>query len=221
MLTLAFAQLAYYLAYRGNKVTGGENGLLDVHRPPLGAAGVELASLSSSGAYYAFVAAVFVAIFLGLQRVTRSPFGSTLVAIRDNEERAIAVGYDTRSYKILAFVLSGAVTAVAGALYAMSLQFCPLSNIDPVMSEQILITTIIGGTGSLLGSVLGATFLVVVGEALAAIWPRWLLLLGLLLIAIVLFMRGGLWGGLEALAGHVRGLRPRRVGRVAGEVPHE
>jgi branched-chain amino acid transport system permease protein len=207
MLTLAFAQLAYFVAYTGSSVTGGENGLLDVHRPALGAFGVAL-SLRSTRAYYVAVALVFLAVFFGLQRVTRSPFGSTLVAIRDNEERAIAVGYHTRLYKIVAFAISGAVTAVAGALYAMSLQFAPLSNIDVAMSEQILITTIIGGTGSLLGSVLGAVFYVVVGDALASIWPRWMLLLGLLLIAIVMFMRRGLWGALESLVGLVRARRP-------------
>lgn len=204
MLTLAFSQLAYFIAYTANGITGGENGLLDVPRPPLSVLGIRLAALSTSASYYALVAAVFLAIFFGLQRVIRSPFGSTLVGIRDNEERAIAVGYDTRAFKILAFVISGAITAVAGALYAISLQFCPISNIEFAMSEQILIMTIIGGTGSLFGSVLGASFLVVVGEMLAAIWPRWMLLLGLLLVGIVIFMRGGLWGGVEAIVRRAR-----------------
>jgi branched-chain amino acid transport system permease protein len=221
MLTLAFAQFAYFLAYTNSKVTGGENGLLDVTRPPLVAFGLQLSPLDSSGAYYAVVAAAFLVVLFGLQRVTRSPFGSTLVAIRDNEERASAVGYDTRHYKILAFVISGAVTALAGGLYALSLQFCPLSNIDASMSEQILIITIMGGTGSLLGSVLGSAFLVTFGELLAAIWPRWMLLLGLLLVAVVIFMRGGLWGGLVSLTAQVRALRPRRVQDMVKEMPHE
>jgi branched-chain amino acid transport system permease protein len=220
MLTLAFSQLAYFIAYTAKGITGGENGLLDIPRPPLAIAGMTLASLASSRAYYAFVAVAFLAVFLGLRRVIRSPFGSTLVGIRDNEERAIAVGYDTRSFKILAFVLSGAITALAGALYALQLQFSPLSNIEFTMSEHIVITTIIGGTGSFLGSVLGSIFMVVVGESLSAIWPRWMLLLGLLLIGAVIFMRGGLWGGLEAAVRRFSG----RVGDpepVSEEAAHE
>jgi branched-chain amino acid transport system permease protein len=221
MLTLAFAQVAYFIAYTAKRITGGENGLLDVPRPPLAFFGVQLSSLGSSLSYYAFVAAIFLAVLFGLQRVIRSPFGATLVGIRDNEERAIAIGYDTRGLKILAFVISGAITAVAGALYAVSLQFSPISNIEFAMSEQILIMTIIGGTGSFFGSVLGAAFLVVVGELLSAVWPRWMLLLGMLLIGIVIFMRGGLWGGIEAIVQHLRGRRAVRLSPLAEEVADE
>ncbi len=205
MLTLAFAQMFYFMAYTASGLTGGDNGLLDVPRPPLRVFGFEISTLGASLSYYVFVAVLFLAIFVALRRIIHSPFGSTLLAIRDNEERATAIGYNTRYFKIVAFMISGSITAVAGGLYAMFLNFAPLSNIEHLMGEQILFMTIIGGTGSLFGSFLGAGFLIVVGDVLSAIWPRWLMLLGFLLIAIVLFMRGGLWGCIESLMGRFRG----------------
>ncbi len=204
MLTLALAQMGYFLAYTLSKWTGGDNGLLDVPRPPLALFGVELASLDGAYAYYAFVAVLFLAVYVGARRVIDSPFGSTLVAIRENEARAAAVGFDTRHFKMLAFTLSGAVTALAGALYAMLINYVPLDNVAIAMSEHIVIMTIIGGTGSLLGSLLGAGTLVLVGEVLSAIWPRWPLLLGVGLILLVMFLRRGLWGGVESLIARYR-----------------
>ncbi|MBM3107946.1 branched-chain amino acid ABC transporter permease [Pseudomonas sp. P66] len=207
MLTLAFSQMAYFLAYTLSDWTGGDNGLLDVPRPDLSIAGHVLVDLSDPRHFYAFVAVLFLLIFVGAQRVIRSPFGSTLLAIRENETRAAAIGYDTRHFKILVFMLSGAVTGIAGALYAMLLHFAPLSNIDLVMSENILIMTIVGGTGSLFGSLLGAGSIVLLGDVLSDLWPRWLMLLGVILILVVVFMRGGLWGGLADLGKRLCSLR--------------
>jgi ABC-type branched-subunit amino acid transport system ATPase component/ABC-type branched-subunit amino acid transport system permease subunit len=155
MLTLAFSQMAYFLAYTLSDWTGGDNGLLSVPRPEIRIGDTVLLSLADARVFYGFVAVLFLLIFIGARRVIASPFGSTLMAIRENETRASAIGYDTRHFKILVFVLSGAVTGIAGALYAMLLHFVPLSNIDLVMSENILIMTIVGGTGSLFGSLLG------------------------------------------------------------------
>jgi len=219
MLTLAFAQMAYFIAYSANGITGGDNGLFDIHRPPLRLFGLQLASLDSSYAYYIFVAVLFMIIFVALRRVIHSPFGSTLLAIRDNEERAIAIGYNVRYFKIMAFIISGCVTALAGGLYAMFLNFAPLSNIENVMGEQILFMTIIGGTGSLFGSFLGAGFLIVMGDVLSTFWPRWLLLLGVLLIAIVMFMRGGLWGCIESLRNFIASHRQNKADEITPDPP--
>ena len=197
MMTLAFNQTAYFIAYTLDKWTGGENGLLDIPRPPLTIFGAILADLSSPAAYYVFVAVLFLLVFIAAKRVITSPFGSTLIAIRDNESRADAVGYNTKHFKIVAFAISGAIPALAGALYAMLLNFAPLENIQ--MSENILILTVIGGTGSLLGSLLGAGSWVVISDILADVWPRWLILMGGALILVVLFLRGGIWGGIEPL----------------------
>jgi branched-chain amino acid transport system permease protein len=199
MMTLAFNQTAYFVACTLSDWTGGENGLLDVPRPPLTLFGATLADLSDATAYYVFVAVLFLLVFIAARRVIASPFGSTLIAVRENEARARASGYDTRNFKITAFALSGAVTALAGALYAMLLHFAPLENIQLSMSEHIVIMTVIGGTGSLLGSLLGAGSWVIIADMLAEIWPRWLILMGGALIFTVLFLRGGLWGGVESL----------------------
>ena len=109
------------------------------------------------------------------------------------------MGYDARRFKMLAFALSGAITALAGGLYAMQLHFVPLENIQMSMSEHIVIMTVIGGTGSLFGSLLGAGSWVILADLLSSVWPRWMILMGGGLIAVVLFLRGGLWSGIEAI----------------------
>jgi branched-chain amino acid transport system permease protein len=194
MLTLAFGQMFYFLAYTTPDLTGGDNGLLDIPRPALSAFGHPLVSLASPWQYYAFVAVLFLIAFWLMLRVSHSIFGRTLLAIRDNEARAAAVGYDVRRFKLAAFVVSGAVTGLAGALHAMMTGIAPLSNIDYHTSEMILVMTVIGGTGNLFSSVLGAAFYVLFADWLSTLWPRWLLLLGLVLIAVSLFMQRGLWG---------------------------
>jgi branched-chain amino acid transport system permease protein len=140
------------------------------------------------------VAVCFLAIFWLLLRVTNSVFGRTLLAIRDNEARAMAVGYNVRLFKLAAFAISGAVTALAGAFLAMMTGIAPLSSIEYHSSEMILVMTVIGGTGNLFASVLGAAFYVLFADWLSTLWPRWLMLLGFLLIAVSLFMQKGLWG---------------------------
>ncbi|AXE95558.1 branched-chain amino acid ABC transporter permease [Paraburkholderia terricola] len=194
MLTLAFGQLFYFLAYTTPDLTGGDNGLLDIPRPALGLFGKALLPLTSPWQYYGFVAVLFLAVFWLLMRVSHSVFGRTLLAIRDNEVRAAAVGYDVKRFKLMAFVISGAVTGLAGALHALMTGIAPLSNIDYHTSEMILVMTVIGGTGNLFASVLGAAFYVLFADWLSTLWPRWLLLLGIVLIAVSLFMQRGLWG---------------------------
>ncbi len=202
MLTLAFAQLFYFLAYTFAGVTGGDNGLLNIPRAALGPL-----VLTEPWTFYGFVAALFLLAFAGLQRVASSTFGRTLLAIRDNEERARAIGFPVRIFKIAAFTISGGVTGLAGALHALLIGVAPLSNIEYHTSENLLIMTIIGGTGNLFASVLGAGFFVLVSDALSAIWPRWLLLLGALLITLALFMQQGLWGLIERAVATARGRR--------------
>ncbi len=197
LLTLAFAQMFYFLAYTLTDLTGGDNGLLDVPRPALSVLGVELMSLKTPWQFYGFVAVCFLLVFWLLQRITTSVFGRTLLAIRDNEIRAAAVGYNVRGFKLAVFAISGGITALAGGLLAMMAGIAPLSSIEYHTSEMILVMTIIGGTSNLFASVLGAGFYVLSADWLSSIWPRWLLLLGVLLMLISLYMQQGLWGVLE------------------------
>ncbi|MDO6564611.1 branched-chain amino acid ABC transporter permease [Amphritea sp. 1_MG-2023] len=217
MLTLSFSQMAYFIAYSLSDWTGGDNGLLDIPRPALTLLGFEISDLVSSQAFYAFVGTLFMVIFVFARRVIHSPFGTTLVAIRENENRASAVGFSTNHFKLLAFVISGGITGIAGALYAMLLNFAPLSNIELQMSESILIMTIIGGTGSLFGSILGAGSIVLLGDVLSAVWPRWMILLGVALIAVVLFMPSGLWGGVGSVADRWREYRRRKASAIKSQ----
>lgn len=207
MLTLAFSQMFYFLAYSVPSLTGGDNGLLDIPRPALTIAGRELVELASPWQFYGFVAVLFLVVFFLVLRVTESVFGRTLLAIRDNEERALAVGYKVKAFKLLAFVISGAVTGLAGGLHAMLTGIAPLANIDYHVSEMILIMTVIGGTANVFASVLGAAFYVLLSDWLSTLWPRWLMLLGFLLIAVSLFMQRGLWGLGSTLWARVRGMR--------------
>lgn len=205
MLTLAFAQMFYFLAYSMPSITGGDNGLMDIPRPSLAMGGLTLWPLTSPWQYYGFVAAVFLVAFWLLQKVSASMFGRTLLAVRDNEERAGAIGYNLRLLKLQAFVISGAVTGLAGALHAMMTGIAPLANAEYHTSEMILVMTVIGGTGNLLASLLGSAFYLLLGDWLSTLWPRWLLILGVVLIVVSLGMQRGLWGLGESTWNLLRG----------------
>jgi branched-chain amino acid transport system permease protein len=194
MLTLALAQMFYFLAYSLPDWTGGDNGLLNIPTPPLTLFGLTLLPNKTGWQYYTFVAIVFLIVFYLLQWVVESIFGRTLLAIRDNPARASAIGYDITLFKLVAFMVSGAATALAGALYAMMTGIAPLTSINYHMSETILIMTVIGGTGSLFASVLGAALYVIASDWLSNLWPRWLLVFGVLMMVVSLYLQGGLWG---------------------------
>lgn len=208
MLTLAFAQMFYFLAYSFPGLTGGDNGLLDIPRPSIAVAGLTLWPLASPWQYYGFVAVVFLMAFWLLQKASTSIFGRTLLAVRDNEERAGAIGYNLRLLKLQAFVISGAVTGLAGALHAMMTGIAPLANAEYHTSEMILVMAVIGGTANLLASLLGSAFYLLMGDWLSTLWPRWLLLLGVVLMVVSLGMQRGLWGLGETLWALVRRKNP-------------
>lgn len=190
MITLAMAQLAFFTALSFPQLTGGENGLLDIPRPSLG-----LERWVTEGqSQYVLVAVLFAASLALLRRVIRSPFGRVLDAVRENETRAQTVGYHVQGLKLQAFCLSGGLTALAGGLYALQLRSAPLSNIDLVMSESILIMAILGGRRSLIGAAFGALAMTLMAEHLSPIWPRWQMIVGFVLIAVVLFAPEGLSG---------------------------
>ena len=214
MLTLALTQMFYFIAYSTPEWTGGDNGLLDIPTLPLTVFGHTLLPNKTAWDYYVFVAILFLLVFWALQRVVDSIFGRTLLAIRDNPARCTALGYDIVQFKLLAFMVSGAVTALAGALYAMMTGIAPLTSINYHMSEVILLITVLGGTGNLVASVLGAAFYVIVSDWLSYMWPRWLLVFGFLLMAVSLYLQGGLWGACKLLFAR---LRPTAAAAQRGE----
>jgi len=186
MLTFALNQMFYFTAYQWTSVTGGEDGMPGVPRPAV--LGIDV---RSPLAYYVFVAAIFLVALYAMQRLVRAPLGTILVAIRENEVRAEAVGYDVPRFKLLAFVIGGAFSGLAGVLYAMLFGIVPLEAIGFVFSGNVVFGTLIGGTGSLYGPIIGAFVFIWLSESVSVMWQRWPLLLGLAFVIVVLFFRGG------------------------------
>lgn len=221
MLTFAFAALFGYLVYLFSDITGGENGLRGIPAMTLGVFGVGT-PLNTSLEMFLLIAVSFVAAYLFLTKVIGSRFGATLMAIRENEDRAAAIGYNTTRFKLLAFSLSGVVTGLAGGLYATYLGAVPDTALQIQISTTILVMTILGGTGSLYGSFLGATIYLLLADYLSQVWDRWQILLAAALIAIVLYLRGGVWGALELIGREVRDrTQHQRRGKPATSRPSE
>lgn len=186
MLTFALNQMFYFIAYQWTSVTGGEDGMPGVPRPHL--FGVDF---RDPLAYYAFVAVLFLLALWVMKRVVESPLGKILQSIRENELRAEAVGYDVRRMKLLAFVIGGGFAGLAGVLYAMLFGIVPLEAIGFVFSGNVVFATLIGGSGSLYGPIIGAFVFIWLSESVSVMWQRWPLLLGVAFVIVVLFFRGG------------------------------
>ncbi len=189
LLTLAFTALGFYIAYRWTDLTGGESGLRGVRRTLL--FGFDL---DNQLVFYYFCAAIVLAVAWIMLRVARSPFGSVLVAIRENEQRADFAGYPVRRYKLAAFTLSAAVTALGGALFSFLMLFASADPLHPNFSGEILAMTIIGGSRSFMGPPLGAAFYILFREILSGYTASWMFWFGLLFMAFILFSPSGLIG---------------------------
>lgn len=210
MITFAFAETASFLAYAFSDYTGGENGVRGVPAASFGGFGQSFFIADSGASFYAMTAVLFVLLFVALQRFVDSPAGAVLVAIRENEQRAEAIGYSVKAYKLMVFMVSGAVTAVAGCLYVFFVGSASISSISSDFAFTIVIITVLGGIRSLYGSFLGALVYVLLSTYLSTLWPYWELLLGVALIIIVLGFKGGLYGGIMALLDLARGRRRKR-----------
>ena len=196
MLTLAFAQLLYAVAYKWTSVTGGSDGLAGIPRRP-GPFALHL-FVSRDGFYY-LTLLVLLAAFLFCCALVRSPFGAVLRGIRENEAKTLALGYNTRGYKIAIVALSYALGGVAGALYAPFAGFANTELLFWLLSGQVLIMVIIGGAGTLIGPILGAAFFLTIEHQLSNYTEAWALFFGLIFIGFVIFAPEGLWGLMRAL----------------------
>ena len=189
LLTLALSAMLYSVAFRWTDFTGGENGLGGIARPTLGGL-----SFDSAAAYYTMVAAISFAALLALWRFHRSPLGTVLVAIRENEQRARFVGYPTNRVKLTAFVASASLTGLAGMLLAFNNRMTSAEPISVAFSGELLAMVIIGGMRSFLGPALGALFFVIFRDSLSRVTENWLLFFGLLFVAFIVFSPTGLVG---------------------------
>jgi branched-chain amino acid transport system permease protein len=186
MLTFALNQLFFFIAYQWTSVTGGEDGMPGVPRPEL--LGLDFKNPMT---YYVFVSILFLLSLWVMKRIVESPLGRILQAIRENEVRAEAVGYNVPRFKLLAFVIGGAFSGLAGVLYAMLFGIVPLEAIGFVFSGNVVFATLIGGSGSLYGPIIGSFVFIWLSESMSVVWTRWPLLLGVAFVIVVLFFRGG------------------------------
>jgi ABC-type branched-subunit amino acid transport system ATPase component/ABC-type branched-subunit amino acid transport system permease subunit len=189
LLTLAFVALTYAIAFRWTALTGGEDGLGGLQR-----GGFAAIPLDNADVYYAFVALVALGVLYVLLRVTRSPFGHVLVAIRENQQRATFQGYDVNRYRLGVFVLSAAVTGLGGALLGFNNYLVSAEAVSVAFSGELLAMVVIGGMHHILGPALGVVFYILFRE-LFSIWTsNWLLWFGLVFVGFVLFSPAGLVG---------------------------
>jgi branched-chain amino acid transport system permease protein len=194
MITLALAQMMYFFALQA-KFTGGEDGIQAVPRGRL----FGMISLADNMAMYVFVAVVFLAGFLLIYRIVHSPFGEVLKAIRENEPRAVSLGYKTERYKFVAFVLSATLAGLAGATKAIAIGLASLSDVQWQMSGEVVLMTLLGGLGTMFGPVVGAAIIVAMQTQLVS-FGQWVTIVqGAIFVACVLLFRRGVVGELAAL----------------------
>ena len=194
MITLALAQLVYFVCLQA-PFTGGENGIQGVSRGTL----LGAVSLTSDLPMYYFVFALLVLVFLAIRRIVSSPFGQVLKAIRENEQRAISLGYDVDRYKLLVFVLSAALAGLAGSLKALVLGFSTLTDVLQATSGEVILMTLLGGAGTFLGPVVGAGIVVTLQDMLSDRVGSWVtVIIGAIFVLCVLAFRKGVVGELQA-----------------------
>ena len=195
MLTLAFSQLVFSAALKWRDVTGGSDGMAIAEQP-----GFFGFSLSKSLPMYFMALCFFVLAYCGLRRLLNSPLGHAFVGIRENEPRMLAIGYPTRAYKLIAFTIAGAIAGLAGGLYAIFNGFISSDAVYWTSSGDILIMTMLGGAGTLIGPAIGTAVFLLMKNVASSYSEHWLSIIGVTFICCVMFFPGGLWGTLQNVA---------------------
>jgi branched-chain amino acid transport system permease protein len=189
MITLALAQMMYFFALQ-TPFTGGEDGIQGVPRGKL----LGFIDLAGHNTMYALVVVIFLACFLFIHRIINSPFGEVLKAIRENEPRAISLGYKTDRYKLVAFVLSATLAGLAGATKAIVFQIASLTDVHWAMSGEVVLMTLVGGLGTIFGPVAGAFVIIAMQNYLNAL-DQWVTVIqGVIFVVCVLLFRRGIIG---------------------------
>ncbi len=192
MLTLAFSQLVFSVALKWRDVTGGSDGMAIAEQP-----GFFGFSLSKSLVMYFMALSFFALTYWGLRRLLNSPLGHAFVGIRENEQRMLAIGYPTRAYKLISFTIAGAIAGLAGGLYAIFNGFISSDAVYWTSSGDILIMTMLGGAGTLIGPAIGAAVFLLMKNVASSYSEHWLSIIGVTFICCVMFFPGGLWGTLQ------------------------
>lgn len=190
MITLAFAQMLYIVFLQATDLTGGSNGLIF---PSIDAP--ELIAPGSGDLGFYFVVLVLLLLVMGVvRRIVYSPFGRVLVAIRENERRAESLGYDVDRFLLISFVISGIISGFAGALYALLFAFVSPNLLFWTTSGAIVMMTIIGGVGTLIGPPIGAAIYLVLSDYLTGVFDVWEIVFGLIIIVVVMLAPWGVYG---------------------------
>jgi branched-chain amino acid transport system permease protein len=195
MLTLAFAQLLYFIGFHLSDWTGGDDGLRGIPQLALGIGPWHYSIETTIGFYYFAYVLVGLAVLL-LKRILDSPFGAVLQAIRENSSRATACGYDVDRVKHLSFVFSACFAGLAGSLDALRLTVVPVESLYWTTSGQVVMMTLLGGAGTFFGPFVGAATFLVLEERLSLVLESWPLVIGAIFSAFVLFLPRGIWGTL-------------------------
>lgn len=194
MITLAFAQMVYFVCLQA-PFTGGEDGLHGVPRGRL----FGLIDLTSDMSLYIFVCVVFVGALMCIYRIIHSPFGQVLKALREHEPRAISMGFEVQRYKVVAFVISAALSGLAGGLKVLVFQVATLSDVFWGTSGDVVVMTLLGGVGTFFGPVVGAAIMVSMQDFLAPLGAWVTVVQGLILLMCILVFREGIVGLVERL----------------------
>lgn len=193
MVTLALAQIVYYAFYKAERWTGGENGLRGIKVEAIDLFGMNINFLNPLNKYYVIL--VFVAFALWfVSRVLNSPFGAVLEAIRENEKRVAACGYNVARSKLLVFVLSAGICGLAGALRALHLSIVPIDSLHYLQSGQAVMMCLLGGMGTFIGPFVGAAMFLYLEDVVTNITRHWMGVVGIIFMVFVLFFPKGIWG---------------------------
>ncbi|MFS8978936.1 branched-chain amino acid ABC transporter permease [Cupriavidus necator] len=192
MVTLALSQLVFFLALQPplNQYTQGEDGVQDIPRGML----LGVLDLQDTLTTYYVIAAIVVIAILAIRRIVQSPFGEVLLAIRENEQRATSLGYHTQRYKLIAFVLSAAFSGLAGALKALAFQFAVLADLSWHASGEVVLTSLLGGLGTLAGPIFGGLLLTGIESYSAEINLPAQMVIGIIFVLCVVLFRRGIYG---------------------------
>jgi branched-chain amino acid transport system permease protein len=198
IVTMMFAQVGYLVAIYFNQITGGDQGLVLAGRvPPIHLSGLLLPLDDPAVRYNAALAVLAVALLLNLW-LTRTPAGRVLRALRGDEERVKLLGYNTFHYRLLALVLSGGISGMAGSAYALLFSYVGASFVSTLYSIYPLVSTLLGGVGTTLGPLVGASFMTYVVDIASSVTPGYLIVLGVTLVTVIRWAPDGILGRVRA-----------------------
>lgn len=205
ILTLAFAEVFRIVVIQFTDVTGGFDGLvLNFPEWTIVPGLVEISVYDSTSFYYVVVIMVGLTYLL-LRRMTHAPVGAVLGGIRENIDRMAYIGIDERRYRIFAFAVSGAVSGLAGALFAIDVSFMGPETLQPVQSGEVILWTIIGGKGTLIGPIVGGALIYFIEDTVSAVITWWLIPVGIVFVAVVIFAPSGIAGLVKASIDRIKG----------------